>query len=400
VTDHPGFLSLPVTDDRVDASARSEIRSLCTVAWIRNLALIASAYGVEVVSTVRRKVLERARDFCAREAGFVTLSGENLLFVFERPQQQREADPHAARDDRGIVDAVVAALGDDPIITSSGEVCAAIAATIPEDENAPFDLEGVASDETCVGARPWRMRYMADMQTAGHLLGALRRGDLRLRYEKICNANATGRVEYYEVLLSEVVNGTSVSAGRRVLALERLGLIGRLDRWVVWSVIDMLRCRPGISLGCNVSVQSARLEGWWLTVIETLAGEPQVAARLVIEITESVPMTDLDAMGNFVRAMQLLGCRVALDDVGAGYSSLRILTELRMDIAKVDREYLHQARSSADARKRVGALIGLARACVSHVVLEGVERDEDLQLSRDCGAHWAQGYLFEPVLQM
>lgn len=183
-------------------------------------------------------------------------------------------------------------------------------------------------------------------------------------------------------------------------ALERLGLVSRLDKWVVSSVIDQLRAHPTISLGCNISIQSATLDGWWSSVIKGLRREPQLAARLVIEITQTAPLTDMRLVLDFVRALQLLGCRIALDDVGAGYSCVKGLTELGADIVKVDGSYLHAARSSDSARMRFRSLIGLARACASHVVLEGIESEEDLRLSLACGAHWVQGYLFDSMFRI
>jgi EAL domain-containing protein (putative c-di-GMP-specific phosphodiesterase class I) len=92
-----------------------------------------------------------------------------------------------------------------------------------------------------------------------------------------------------------------------------------------------------------MSIQSATCDGWWSTVIETLATEPQVAARLVVELTESAPLTDIDTVKDFVQALQQIGCRVALDDIVGGYSSVRGVMELGVDIVKVDGGYLRQA---------------------------------------------------------
>ncbi len=137
--------------------------------------------------------------------------------------------------------------------------------------------------------------------------------------------------------------------------------------------------------------------GWWSTIIEKLAKEPDLARGLVIEITESTPSAYMDASRDCIRVLQLLGCRVALDDVGAGSSCVKSLTELRVDMLKVDGSYLRDVRSTGHARERLRSLVHLARLCASHVVLQGIECESDLEISLACGARWVQGHLFDPV---
>jgi len=372
-------------------------RSLCIVASIRNLAQIESAYGSATALTVRHVVRERARTFCTRESGIMTRSGEQIVILIDRAVPEDVANAHAVRSDHTIVDELVAALGDEAVFTAMGPIRAAVGASIPTCDGTPFDPEKEGSAAMRMGTSRWRTGYALDMEIAGELLGAMERDELCFRYEKVCSTTDTQSVSYWEALLCRTRNGIPVSVGKWIPVLERLGLVSRLDRWVVTTVIDTLRAHPGMSLGCNVSVQSAAPGGWWSTVIETLAREPQVAARLVIELTETAPLTDIEPVKDLVRVLQQLGCRVALDDVGAGYSSVRGLMDLDVDFAKVDGGYLHQARSNGCAKVHLGALIRLARTCASHVVVERVENEEDLALSQACGAHWVQGYLFEPV---
>jgi EAL domain-containing protein (putative c-di-GMP-specific phosphodiesterase class I) len=370
---------------------------VCIVASIRNLAQIESAYGTATALTVRHVVYERARDFCSHESGTVTRSGEQLVFLIDHAVRKPVVNAYVVPSDYRIAEAVVAALGDAPMLTSKGPIRAAISASAPSCDGTSFDPEQEASIEVRIGTRKWRARYARDMEIAEEMLGAMERGELCFRYEKVCSTTDTGIVGYWEALLCRTENGVPVSVGKWIPALERLGLVSRLDRWVVTTVIETLRTWPDISLGCNVSILSATCDGWWSTVTETLATEPQVAARLVIELTESAPLTDIDTVKDFVQVLQQLGCRVALDDIGGGYSSVRSIMELGADIAKIDGGHLRQARSNGSSRVHLSALILLSRACCSHVVVEGVEDGEDLELSHACGAHWVQGYLFGPI---
>jgi EAL domain-containing protein (putative c-di-GMP-specific phosphodiesterase class I) len=115
---------------------------------------------------------------------------------------------------------------------------------------------------------------------------------------------------------------------------------------------------------------------------------------LVIEITETARFEDMSAAREFVRSLQSLGCRVALDDVGAGHSTLRALVDLGVDIAKIDRAYVRKTGDDAVATERLGKLIGLARTCAKEVIVEGIESDSDAELARRSGASGLQGYLF------
>ncbi|MEX3937120.1 EAL domain-containing protein [Paraburkholderia phymatum] len=375
----------------------SDTKTTCVVASIRNLVQIEGAYGTDAALAVRHIVHERAREFSMRKSGIVTFSGGLIFFVMPRNDYSDSDDVPHVLDDNSIVESVIAALGDEPVPTATGMIRAAIDASTPPDVDEPFDLDEVGSHAAQMGGKTWRAGYMADMQTANGVFDSLERGELCFRYEKVCSACDIGIIGYYEALLCTTENGMPVSVGNKIPVLERLGLIGRLDKWVVASVIETLRACPDVSLGCNVSVQSATLDGWWATIIERLTREPQVARRLVVEITESAPFTDMDALRDFIRVLRLLGCRVALDDVGAGHSCLKSLTELRVDMVKVDGSYLRHARATDRARARLRSLVQLARLCASHVVLEGIEREADVQISLACDAQWVQGYLFDPI---
>jgi EAL domain-containing protein (putative c-di-GMP-specific phosphodiesterase class I) len=232
------------------------------------------------------------------------------------------------------------------------------------------------------------------MNAALAIFTALDDEQLRFEWEPVRDAGRTGHTQYYEGLLCKSVGDVVEHAGSLVPALERVGLVRRLDQWVVETVIDTLRANREVSLGCNISAQSARLDAWWVFIVAVLSEERDIASRLVIEITETARFEDMSAAREFVRSLQSLGCRVALDDVGAGHSTLRVLVDLGVDIAKVDRAYVRKTGDDAVATERLGRLIGLARTCAKEVIVEGIESDSDAELARRSGASGLQGYLF------
>lgn len=97
------------------------------------------------------------------------------------------ANACVVRSDCGIAEAVVAGLGDAPMLTSTGPIRAAISASTRTCDGTSFDPEQEASMEMRVGTRKWRARYARDMEIAEELLGAIKRDELCFRYEKVCS---------------------------------------------------------------------------------------------------------------------------------------------------------------------------------------------------------------------
>jgi EAL domain len=296
--------------------SHSDFSPLCIVASISNLRHIDSAYGASLAANVLQAVLGRARALCRAESGFAAASGSHILCVFEcGPESDSTGHQPTDREDF-LVDKIIDVLGGGVENDDGGIVYPAIIAAVVARTDVPLNIDEVFSRPECEGSPAWRSRYVADMKTAANLLAALNRNELCFRFEKVCTAQDSASFPYYEMLLCKIVDGVPVSAGEQIASLERVGLIGLLDKWVVASVIDMLRARSDICLGCNVSAQSATLDGWWRLAIEVLRQEPEVASRLVIEITESSIVTDMPRLSDLIKALQRLGCRVALDDIG------------------------------------------------------------------------------------
>ncbi len=324
------------------------------------------------------------------------MSGEHILFIFDPSSGSHPLDETYAPRASILLECIFCTLGDRPIETNDRAVFPVIAATVAPWTDAPFDIAAVGASAISEGrsGREWRERYVADMNIAERLFNAMDEGRLGFEWEPVHDADPKAPVHYSEALLCQTDGGVVTRVGAMVLALERLGLVRRLDQWVVGSVIDTLRLNPTISLGCNVSAQSATLDTWWSFIVITLNEEWEIASRLVVEITETTPLTVTPGVRAFVKALQSLGCRVALDDVGAGHSNLSALVELGVDIAKIDAVYLRQAKQDSRGAERLRQLVGLAKACTSSVVIEGVESVDDAEVARSSGADWLQGYLF------
>ena len=116
-----------------------------------------------------------------------------------------------------------------------------------------------------------------------------------------------------------------------------------------------------------------------------------MASRLTIEITETAPLPDVEVAVAFVQRLKRLGCRIALDDFGAGHSSVAFARAAQPDVIKVDGGYLHRAKESERDARIFRRLVSLCRTLAPQVVAERVESKRDARLAADAGAEWLQG---------
>ncbi|EPM84751.1 EAL domain/GGDEF domain protein, partial [Pseudomonas syringae pv. actinidiae ICMP 18804] len=120
----------------------------------------------------------------------------------------------------------------------------------------------------------------------------------------------------------------------------------------------------------------------------------QIAPKdVVIELTEQMPTDDFDLLYNALHHYRDMGFSIALDDLGAGYSSLRLWSELRPDYVKIDRHFIDGIHQDAVKREFVGSMLQMAKASRATVIAEGIELPEELAALKDMGVDLVQGYL-------
>jgi diguanylate cyclase (GGDEF)-like protein len=115
--------------------------------------------------------------------------------------------------------------------------------------------------------------------------------------------------------------------------------------------------------------------------------------RVVIELTEQTPTDDFGLLYNALYHYRDMGFSIALDDLGAGYSSLRLWSELRPDYVKIDRHFIDGIHQDAVKREFVGSMLQMAKASRALVIAEGIELQEELAVLMDMGVELVQGYL-------
>lgn len=228
---------------------------------------------------------------------------------------------------------------------------------------------------------------------------ALGQDRLLLAFQPVVCARSGG-VDYFECLLrmSDAV-GNLVACGEFIAAAEEAGLIGLIDRCVLHKVFAELAAHPSVKLGFNVSGRTAGDRPWLRTLMGLLRRRPDCARRLVVEITETAALADLDESARFVDALRNAQCRVALDDFGSGHTSLRHLQALTVDIVKIEGAFVRSLAERRENRIILRHLLGLTRSFGLRTVAECVETAEEAALLREEGVGYLQGYhLGRPTL--
>ena len=186
--------------------------------------------------------------------------------------------------------------------------------------------------------------------------------------------------------------GNAIAAGGFVPVIEQMGLIRLIDRKVLEMGLDVLERNPSMNLSINLSGMTAVDPVWLRLLEERLQDRKDIAERLILEITETVALDDVDEASRFVSSLTQFGCRVALDDFGAGFTSFRHLRALNVAIVKIDGSFVRGIVDNPENLLFVRTLISLAKGIDIQCVAEWVENAEEADLLKTEGVDLLQGW--------
>lgn len=213
-------------------------------------------------------------------------------------------------------------------------------------------------------------------------------------------ALADGRISHYEALLrlADEPHGQLVAPGRFLPAAERYGLIGEIDRMVLGKVAALLAPGKagadlgGASVAINLSGLSITDEDMLGHLERRLVREGADPERLIIELTETAAITDMDRAARFCAAVQSLGCAVALDDFGAGFGSFQYLKHLPFRYLKIDGDFIRALPGSRTDQLVVKALVAVVAGMGRETIAEFVGDQPTVEMLRSYGVDYAQGF--------
>jgi diguanylate cyclase (GGDEF)-like protein/PAS domain S-box-containing protein len=239
------------------------------------------------------------------------------------------------------------------------------------------------------------------LDLAADLSRAVDKGQLHLCYEPQMNLES-GRICSLEALVRwrHPTRG-EVSPGEFIPLAEETGMILPIGRWVLREACRQIKAwqerwpAPApLTIAVNLSARQLQHPGIVDEVSAALAAAGLDPQSLVLEITETAIMEQLDAATTILTELRRLGVRLALDDFGTGYSSLSYLQRLPVDILKIDRSFVAGVAKSTEDSALARGILTLGQTLGLETVAEGIETAEQLAVLRELGCQLGQGYLF------
>jgi EAL domain-containing protein (putative c-di-GMP-specific phosphodiesterase class I) len=236
---------------------------------------------------------------------------------------------------------------------------------------------------------------LSKFRLESHLRDALQRNKLEVRYQPILDL-ATDCVAGYEALVRwrHPTRGP-VSPDEFIKLAEETSLIMPVGEYVfdaACAALDRLRAEPMPFVAVNVSARQLANAGLIQRVVERRDALGLPPGCIKVEITESQALDYLQVAG-VIEHCHANKIAVSLDDFGTGYSHLTHLHQLDFDAIKIDQAFVREMFSSKRAMSIVRAIVALGHAIDAELVVEGVETREQLELLREMGCRFAQGYL-------
>lgn len=370
------------------------------VVAINNLGQLNQAYGFAVADEVIAQVAKRLRSVTRGKDKLGVFSG-NKFGVILTSCTPDELDVAAER--------MISAVRDETVPTSIGPVAVTVTAggvTAPRHARNVEEILARAQD-ALAGARARRPGSFAayrpnveleaqrkeNVRATDEIVAALNDRRILLAHEPVVRAD-TRDVAFYECLMRvQRPDGAIASANEIVPIAERVGLVRMLDHRVLELVVKELSEAPQLCASVNVSPGSTNDPGWWSGLAAMLKAHAGVAGRLTVEITETTAIQDIDDARGFVARVKDLGCHIAIDDFGAGYTSFRNLRKLGVDLVKIDGAFVQNMCKSEDDRAFVRALIDLSRRLGLRIVAEWVQDEETAAVLTEWGCDYLQGAL-------
>jgi diguanylate cyclase (GGDEF)-like protein len=367
---------------------------------IDRLARINDAFGFDVADAVLSEVAARIRTRLRSGDVLGRFSGNKFGLILK----------NCTVDDINVAaERFLAGIRDEVVPTKSGPVAVTAsigAVSVPRYARSADEAINRAQETLDMAKRRragsfslWRPNVERDAQrrvnirVTDEIVTALNERRIVMAFEPVVEATSRDAAFYECLVRMEQADGQLLLAPDIVPVAEKLGLIRLVDHRVLELVVAELASVPKVQLSLNISPDTTMDPDWWASIESLMRAHPGVAERLIVEITETVAIQDIDDVRGFVTRLKNFGSRIAIDDFGAGYTSFRNLRKLGVDIVKIDGAFVQNIARSADDRAFVQTLIDLARRLGIKTVAEWVQDEAAAALLRDWGCDYIQGRL-------
>jgi diguanylate cyclase (GGDEF)-like protein len=379
-----------------------KLRSSCgfLLAAIDELGRINQAYGLDIAEEVVAAVAKRLQSQMRGKDHIGRVSGNKFGIILN----------NCTPDDLAVAaDRLVAGIRNEVMQTSAGPVAATVTIggiTAPRHARSVNEVL-TRAHEALYLARARRhgsfQAYQPNHQRAAEraenvratdeILSALNDRRIFILFEPVVDIHSRAPAFYECLMRIRRADGSLLAVNEFIPWAERLGLVRLLDHRVLDLVMAEMITAPALNASVNVSAVSTGDPDWWAALEATLRAHPHVGERLTIEITETMAVQNVEETRSFVTRTKDLGCRIAVDDFGAGYTSFRNLRKLGVDLVKVDGAFVRNLVHSEDDRAFVQTLIELAHRLGLKTVAEWVQDEASAAMLAEWGCDYLQGAL-------
>jgi diguanylate cyclase (GGDEF)-like protein len=274
-----------------------------------------------------------------------------------------------------------------------------VEALLQHADAAMYRVKGLGGNNYQVYSPQMNVSLTDRLETANRLRRALKHEEFILFYQPQLDVHS-GRVVGLEALLRWKDSAEELrSPAEFIPILEETGLIVPVGDWVLRKACTQARAwqYAGLSdlrVAVNLSPKQFRQQDLSKRVATILRETGLEPGSLELELTETVLMDDQQRSSKILSELKDMGSLIALDDFGTGYSSLGFLKAFPVDTLKIDRTFIRDIGAVEEDRAICSAIVSLGQALKLHVMAEGVETEEQMEILRGQGCHLIQGFLF------
>lgn len=390
--------------ERIEAASRVKERVALFFLDLDEFKGVNDMFGHRMGDTVLLQLAGEIRSNLRKNEFFARIGGDEFALVVA-----------GATDEaiRTLADRLMGVIGGHSV--SLGEVRLSLTSSLgiavyPDHAADPHELiahaDAAMYQAKDAGKNTWRtytadhsatMRQRSLVTWNDRLRQALRNDGFELHLQGVFNAKTRSRTHAEALLrMPDEVTGKLLAPSQFIPFAEKSNLIIDIDRWMIDAVVKLLARDPGLApVSVNVSGRSFDEPRMADFIADRLRDHGVESSRLLVEITETAAIRDMRDAQRFIDRLHAVGCKVCLDDFGAGFSTFAYIKQLPVDVLKIDGMFIRNLSKSRDNQVFVKAMLDIARGFGKTTVAESVEDEASLDFLAHAGVDMVQGYLLE-----